>query len=82
MLTAGNYDLVFRYALRSGNRPLSISVDGQSGSTLAFPATGSWQSWGEVQTTLALSAGSHTIRASTAGVSGANMDHLRVVASN
>jgi hypothetical protein len=82
MLTAGNYDLVFRYALRSGNRPLSISVDGQSGSTLAFPATGSWQSWGEVQTTLALSAGSHTIRASTTGVSGANMDHLRVVASN
>ena len=39
------------YALGSGERPLRILVDGKAMSTsLAFPATGSWDKWGEGQT--------------------------------
>jgi len=49
--TAGSHTLVFRYALGSGKRPLRILVDGKTMSaSLAFPATGSWDKWGEVET--------------------------------
>ena len=77
--SAGSYALAFRYALGSGNRPLRILVDGKTTTaSLAFLATGSWDKWGEVQTRADLGAGTHTIRAQTTGVSGANMDHLRL----
>ncbi|WP_415407783.1 PKD domain-containing protein [Sulfurovum sp. CS9] len=79
LATEGNYDLVFRYALGSGNRPLHISVDSTSGgSTIDFPATGGWSTWGETRTTVSLTAGTHTIYASTTGLSGANVDHLSI----
>ena len=43
--TAGSHELVFRYALESGNRPLQILVDGSTLYTsLGFPATGGWSS--------------------------------------
>ena len=77
--TTGTHDLVFRYALDSANRPLRILVDGTTlASTLDFPPTGSWENWGEVQVNATLTTGTHTIRAQTTGVSGANMDHLRI----
>ena len=78
---AGTYDLAFRYALDSANRPLRILVDGTTlASALDFPPTGSWENWGEVQVNATLTAGTHTIRAQTTGVSGANMDHLVIQA--
>ena len=78
---AGTYDLVFRYALDAANRPLRILVDGTTlAATLGFPPTGSWENWGEVQVNATLTAGTHTIRAQTTGVSGANMDHLVIQA--
>jgi hypothetical protein len=74
---AGTYDLVFRYALEAGNRPLKILLDGSTlKSSLPFPATGRWTSWGEINVRANLGAGSHTVRAQTTGASGANMDHL------
>lgn len=79
--TKGTYGLAFCYALDSANRPLRILVDGTTlASTLDFPPTGSWENWGEVQINATLTAGTHTIRAQTTGVSGANMDHLVIQA--
>jgi hypothetical protein len=76
---AGLYDLQFRYALASGDRPLAISVNGVLVvPSLSFPATGSYSAWGTVSTVQTLSAGSNTIRATSIGFSGANVDHLAV----
>jgi len=77
VLEPRQYELGFRYALKQGNRPLNITVDGQAAqSSLSFPATGSWTTWSVVSTSFFLSAGTHTIRAETNDVSGANMDSL------
>jgi hypothetical protein len=79
---AGLFDLGFRYALQSGNRPLSIQLDGQYlDDSLAFDSTGSWQNWAYSSIrSVYLSPGTHTIRATAAGLSGPNMDHLLVEA--
>jgi len=78
--TAGSYDLHYRYALSSGNRPLEIKVNGQVvSSSLSFPATGSWTTWGYTAAVSAtLNAGNNTVRATAIGSSGANVDHLLV----
>jgi len=77
---AGLYDISFRYALQSGNRPLSIQLNGQTiEPSLAFPATGSWQNWGFATIkSLYLPAGTNAIRATAIGSSGGNIDHLLV----
>ena len=81
---AGQYLLVFRYGLASGDRPLQISVNGQEvQASLSFPATGSWTSWGLTEGVLVnLNAGSNTIRATAIGSSGANVDYLEVHSLN
>jgi hypothetical protein len=77
---AGSFELVFRYALSSGNRPLQILIDDAVAvSSLPFAGTGSWSNWGEAKITAKLTAGTHTIRAQSRGRSGPNMDHLRFV---
>lgn len=75
---AGLYDLKFRYALQSGNRPLEMRINGQVvDANLDFPATGNWASWQYVTLpSQQLLAGTNTIQASAAGSSGPNMDHL------
>jgi len=81
--STGNYELGFRYALASGNRPLDILVDGSTRSAaLPFPGTGSWANWRVVKITTRLNAGVHTIRAQSTGRSGGNLDHLTVVRKN
>jgi hypothetical protein len=79
---AGLYDLSFRYALQSGSRPLSIELNSQTiEPSLAFSATGSWQSWGYATIkSLYLPSGTNSIRATAIGASGANVDHLLVEA--
>jgi hypothetical protein len=75
---AGLYDLKFRYALQTGNRPLEIRVNGQVvDATFDFPATGDWSAW-QYATLPAqqLSFGNNTIQATAVGSSGANVDHL------
>ena len=75
---AGLYDLRFRYALPSGNRPLQIQINGQEVvAALDFPATGSWTNWTYVTIpTQTLPAGTNTVRATAIGSSGPNLDHL------
>jgi hypothetical protein len=79
-VSAGSYELMFRYALNSGNRSLQIKVNGQVvAAGLSFPSTGSWSSWGAAGTTAVLNAGVNTVRATVTGSSGANVDHLQVI---
>ena len=43
-----------------------------------FATTSNWTSWSDVEIAAALSQGEHTIRLETTGVSGANIDSLRI----
>lgn len=74
----GTCELGFQYALASGDRPLEISVDGIVHSTLSFPATGSWKNWKSVYLPVNMTKGTHRIRATATGKSGANIDYLKV----
>ncbi len=75
---AGKYDLNFRYALDSGNRPLQVQINGQVvASSFNFISSGGWSNW--LYDTLAaqnLTAGTNTVRLSAIGFSGANIDSL------
>lgn len=78
----GPFRLSFRYALQSGDRPLDILVNGSVvARNLSFPATGSWQTWGTVETEVMLNPGANRIRARTRGSSGANIDRLDAASS-
>jgi hypothetical protein len=73
----GKFLLSFRYALRSGDRPLDIVVNGAVVSpNTSFPGTGSWEAWRSVETEVILNPGVNTIRAQTRGSSGPNMDSM------
>lgn len=73
----GKFLLSFRYALRSGDRPLDIVVNGSVvSSNTSFPGTGSWEAWRTVETEVVLNPGANTIRAQTRGSSGPNMDSM------
>jgi glucose/arabinose dehydrogenase len=75
----GNYDLDFRYANNSNNRPLDLAVNGSIVvDEFAFPRTNSWTNWLIVTTTVSLQSGVNTIRATTTGLSGPNVDHVVV----
>jgi hypothetical protein len=77
----GDYDLEFRYANGSTDRPLEIQLNGQVVAvSLSFPGTGSWTTWGMTSPlTVSLNAGSNTVRATAIGSSGGNVDLLRVI---
>ncbi|MBN2138299.1 MAG: hypothetical protein JW720_10875 [Sedimentisphaerales bacterium] len=77
----GSHDIMFRYALGAGDRPLEIRVNGEVvDASLAFPATGSYDVWDYSETLgVTLNAGFNTIRATAIGDKGANIDHLKVV---
>jgi hypothetical protein len=77
--TAGSADLVFGYALASGDRPLDIRVNGAFVANLSFPGTGGWSKWGETTLSVQLQEGANTIRATASGSSGGNLDYLDVV---
>jgi len=76
----GAAELIFRYALQSGDRPLEIKVNGVvAAASLSFPATGAWTTWGNTAVlTVTLNAGTNTIRATATGSSGGNLDYLQV----
>jgi len=80
---AESYDLAWRYANGSTNRPLALSVNGQVvDGSLDFNGTGSWTNWQEETQTVALNAGTNKIRLSATGSSGANFDSLRITPSD
>ncbi|WP_433187946.1 carbohydrate-binding protein [Actinoallomurus sp. CA-150999] len=79
--SSGTYTLMFRYANGGGaDRPLAVSVDGGAASTQAFAPSGSWDTWAVQPVVVELSAGRHTVRATTTGANGPNIDNLGVSA--
>jgi uncharacterized membrane protein len=79
--SAGTATLTFRYANGSGgSRPMDITVNGApAADDLAFPSTGAWTNWYTRTATVPLTAGTNTIRATAASVSGgSNLDFLDV----
>jgi hypothetical protein len=76
---AGDYVLAFRYANGdTANRPLAITVNGAAAGTLPFAPTGGWSNWDFQTVTVALPAGSSTVRATATGASGGNVDYLDI----
>jgi hypothetical protein len=78
---AGTYTIEVRYAngSSSNDRPLELRVNGSVvNSRLSFPPTGAWANWTVVQANVPLVAGANTIRLTTVGSSGANIDALTV----
>ena len=71
------YDLTVRYSQDVGDRPLEVILNSTSLGNLAFPATGSMTTWSDTATfTITPQSGSNTLRLSTTGSSGANIDQL------
>jgi hypothetical protein len=77
---AGTYELEIRYAnADTRSRPLEISVNGAvSHAGLPFPPTGSWGAWSVSKAALTLPKGQVRIRARAVGLSGPNVDRLKL----
>ena len=71
------YNLEVRYAWDTGDRPLEVILNSTSLGNLSFPATGGLTTWLNTAT-LAITpqSGTNTLRLSTTGLSGANIDQL------
>lgn len=83
VVSAGTYNINFRYANGdTKNRMMSVLVD-SVGATQVFTSTGSWNTnWGDVNITVSLTAGTHTIRVApldATGAAGVNLDKITVV---
>ncbi len=75
---AGSYDLTFRYA-SIADRPLQLMVNGTVVSaSRSFPSTGAWTTWGTVTNTVNLNAGNNTIKLTSTGSSGGNIDNVTI----
>ena len=75
----GNYNLAFRYAIASNNRPLKLTINDEVRiASTPFTSTGSWANWRTYTTTQALVAGNNTIVLTATGASGGNFDELAV----
>jgi alpha-galactosidase len=81
--SAGPATLTFDYANGStADRPATVTVNGGSSSTLAFPATGAWSLWKQHTVNVNLNAGANTIRLAATSAGGvANLDYLDVTTS-
>ena len=76
--TTGNYNLNFRYA-SSSVRPLKLTINGVDViSSVAFPSTGSFSTWGNYITSQLLNSGNNTITLTAIGSSGGNFDELTI----
>jgi hypothetical protein len=80
----GSYPVAFRYANGSaGDRPLQLSVNGAVVvGSLGFPPTSGWANWTFTATnSVNLNAGPNTVRITSIGSNGANVDYMRVAAN-
>ncbi|MDP5170740.1 MAG: carbohydrate-binding protein [Bacteroidia bacterium] len=60
--TAGTYTLDLRVAaVGTSTKTIDIQSDGNTIQTVSFPATGGWQTWSTVSTTIPLNAGCQTL---------------------
>jgi glucose/arabinose dehydrogenase/Ca2+-binding RTX toxin-like protein len=76
---AGVYNLGVRYANGlDATETMTLEVDGEEVETLAFRPTGDWGTWRRSDTSegIALDAGTHTIRVTSDGDDGPNVDLL------
>jgi uncharacterized delta-60 repeat protein len=78
--TAARRTLTFRYANgAASDRPLELTVNGQVvNPRLPFAPTGTWAQWGVISVTVDLVAGTNTVRLTSVGPSGPNLDVLSV----
>src|SRR5262245_11939343 len=79
--SAGTATLAFRYANGTTlNRPMDITVAGSVvADEVSFAGTGAWSTWASRSVTVAVGAGSHTVRATaTTAEGGPNLDFLDV----
>lgn len=73
------YNLTVRYAWDTGDRPLEVILNSVSQGNLSFPATGSLTTWSDTATfSITPNSGTNTLRLSTTGSSGANVDSLAI----
>ena len=77
---AATVALTFRYANgTTTNRPVDVAVNGAALTSLAFPGTGSWDTWQTATATATLAAGTNTVRATSTTVNGGpNLDSMTV----
>jgi uncharacterized delta-60 repeat protein len=78
--TAGRRTLTFRYANgAASDRPLELRVNGQVVvPRLSFAPTGTWAQWGVISVTVDLVGGTNTVRLTSTGPGGPNLDSLSV----
>ncbi len=77
ILEAGEHSLSFRYAHNSANRYMELSINGMVlDESFDFPGTGDWHIWDVVETAYTFDPGMHTIRLTTNGSHGPNLDQL------
>jgi len=76
---AGEGEILIRYALQSGKRPLKLLVNGALKQTLPFPGTGGWSKWSDIRVKVPLKSGKNSITLQTLGSSGGNIDHLQLI---
>ena len=81
---AGSYALQVRYASATSDRPVKLSVDGGTATTVTMPKTGTWDSWSTIAIPVTLSEGANDIRfdCPTASSCGINIDSLAVTAAD
>ncbi|MFC6091265.1 carbohydrate-binding protein [Saccharothrix lopnurensis] len=78
--TAGPNSLTLRYANGTGStRTLTLTVNGAA-RQVSLPTTASWSTWGEVTTSVALTAGSNTVAVAygDSDSGNVNLDHVRL----
>jgi lysophospholipase L1-like esterase len=76
---SGIYQLEWRFANGSSDRPGSVKINGVNVTTVGFPSTGVWTSWTTVSTTVSLDTGRSSIRLEATTSAGlANIDSLTV----
>lgn len=81
--SGGKHLLEFNYGNGSNDRPLEITVDGEVvAESLSFPKTGGWTKWGTVSLLIHLKRGQQTVRATSIGFNGANIDSLSVTGNS
>jgi glucose/arabinose dehydrogenase len=78
---SGTYTLWIRHANGgTAARSLRVAVDGATvNNALSFPRTGSWREWRLVSTNIALVSGTRTIRLTSTGSSGPNIDSVALL---
>ena len=78
--TAGEYQLAWRYANASANRPADVRVNDSVQASLDMNGTGGWSSWNDSQSvSVYLEAGYNTLRLQATSNAGlANIDSLSV----